>query len=238
MKTVAIIQARVGSTRLPKKVLMDLHGKTVLQHVVGRVETAGVDVVVATTVEQADDEIVSLCEKNNIKYFRGSEEDVLSRYYEAAKYSGAEQIVRVTSDCPLYDGSLLKDMLEYRGDEDYLSNVIERRFPRGLDTEIFNFDVLEKAHKEASQKFEREHVTPYIYQNPDKFKIRHYKRQPNLADMRWTLDTEEDWQMIKAVYDNLYEGKIFSTVDVVEFLEANPEIANINAEIEQKKLEE
>ena len=129
-------------------------------------------------------------------------------------------------------------MLKYYKGEDYLSNDIKPRFPRGLDTEIFTFTALEKTHREAKETYQREHVTAYMYNNPDKFKIRSYTQQPNLSHMRWTLDTEEDWQMIKAVYKALYKGKIFSTVQVVKYLEAHPEIANINSHIEQKKLTE
>jgi len=225
MKTVAIIQARMGSTRLPGKVMKDLCGKTVLAHVIERVRVGCDNIVIATT-------------ENGAEVFRGSEDDVLSRYYLAAKAAKADLVVRVTSDCPLYDGKLLADMLKYYKGEDYLSNTIERRFPRGLDTEIFTFAALEKAHRMANEQYQREHVTPYIYQNPEKFKIRLFKRQPNLSDMRWTLDTEEDWQMILAVYNHLYKGRIFSTVEVVKFLAKHPEIAKINAHIEQKKLNE
>ncbi len=238
MRTVVIIQARMGSTRLPGKVLKTLGDKTVLHHVINRVHAGDPDeIVVATSDLAQDDAIEQEALASGAKVFRGSEADVLSRYYSAAKENTAELVVRVTSDCPLYDGTLLRDMLNYYSSEDYLSNTIERRFPRGLDTEIFTFAVLERMFNEAKQPPEREHVTPYIYNNPDKFKIRHYKQQPNLADMRWTLDTDEDWQMIKAVYDALYvPGKIFSTVDVVEFLRENPEIAALNAHIEQKKV--
>jgi spore coat polysaccharide biosynthesis protein SpsF len=236
MKTVVIIQARMGSSRLPGKVMLDLCGKTVLNHVIDRVRVACENIVIATSNKAQDDAIEAEAKKCGAKVFRGSETDVLSRYYGAAVENKADLVVRVTSDCPLYDGSLLADMLKYREDEDYLTNTIERRFPRGLDTETFTFAALEKCYNEAKLEPQREHVTPYIYQNPDKFKIRHYKQQPNLSDMRWTLDTEEDWQMISEVYKALYKGKIFSTVDVVYFLEENPQIAALNAHIEQKKV--
>lgn len=237
MKTGVIIQARMGSTRLPGKVMKDLCGKTVLAHVIERVQQSGEEVVIATTDGSVDDAIVTEAEANGVGFFRGSEEDVLSRYYLAAKQFGFERVVRVTSDCPLYDGKLLRAMLDYwRGDEDYLSNCHERRFPRGLDTEIFTCAALERVHNEASEQPQREHVTPYIWQNPDQFVIRHFKRQPNLSSMRWTLDTEEDWQFVQKVYDDLYDGNIFSTADAVKFLVENPEVAEINAEIEQKKV--
>lgn len=236
MKTVVIIQARMGSTRLPGKVMKDLCGKTVLQHVIERVRIGCENIVIATSDKPQDDAIEAEAKRCGAKVFRGSEHDVLSRYYGAAKENNADLVVRVTSDCPLYDGFLLRDMLAYFKDEDYLSNCLERRFPRGLDTEIFTFAALEKAHKEAKQDFEREHVTPYINRNPELFKIRHYKQQPDLSALRWTLDTDEDWQMIEAVYKALYKGKIFSTVEVVNFLQAHPEVAEINAHIEQKKV--
>lgn len=236
MKTVAIIQARMGSTRLPGKVMMDLCGKTVLQHVIERVKSAGVEVVIATTDKTPDDVIEAEAKRCGAGVFRGSEDDVLARYYLAAKEAGAELVVRITSDCPLYDGALLADMLAYRKGEDYLTNTIERRFPRGLDTEIFTFEALERCFHEAVQQPQREHVTPYIYQNPEMFSIRHFKRQPNLSGMRWTLDTQQDWDMISQVYGALYKGKIFSTVDVVTYLKEHPEVAKLNAHIEQKKL--
>ncbi len=236
MKTVTIIQARMGSTRLPGKVMMDLCGKTVLAHVVERVRQGCENIIVATTDNPREEPIIAEAGRLGVGVFRGSEDDVLSRYYLAAKESNAELVVRVTSDCPLYDGEVLKAMLKYYNGEDYLSNTLERRFPRGLDTEVFTFAALEKSFNEAKERYQREHVTPYIYQNPEKLKIRHYKQQPNLSEMRWTLDTEEDWRMISAVYNSLYKGKIFSTVEVVNFLEKHPEVAKINAHVEQKKL--
>jgi len=226
----------MGSSRLPGKVMKDLGGQTVLHHVIDRVRLACENIVIATSDKPQDDQIEVEAKKCGAKVFRGSENDVLSRYYGAAVENKADIVVRVTSDCPLYDGWLLRDMLAYFKDEDYLSNSIVPRFPRGLDTEIFTFAALEKAHKEAAQDYEREHVTAYIYQHPEKFKIRGYKRQPDLSSMRWTLDTEEDWQMISAVYKALYKGEIFKTADVVKFLIENPEIAELNAHIEQKKL--
>jgi spore coat polysaccharide biosynthesis protein SpsF len=244
MKTVAIIQARMGSSRLPGKVMLDLCGKTVLAHVIERVKAGGVEVIVATSDKLVDDVVAAEAKKNGAKVFRGSEDDVLSRYYYAARQAGAELIVRVTGDCPLYDGRLLADMLKYYKGEakncDFLANTMERRFPRGLDTEILTFEALEKCFNGAKEAFQREHVTTYIYQNPGLFKIRHYRRQPDLSHLRWTLDTIEDWQMIKSVYAALYrpgsKNPIFSTAKVVNYLAQHPEIAKLNAHIEQKQL--
>jgi spore coat polysaccharide biosynthesis protein SpsF len=236
MKKVAIIQARMGSSRLPGKVLLRLGDKTVLNHVIDRVKTAGVEVVIATSDKPQDDAIEAEANRCGAGCFRGSENEVLSRYYYAAKEAGADLVVRITSDCPLYDGELLAKMLACRQDEDYLSNVIERTFPRGLDTEIFTFKALEKTFNEAQKDFEKEHVTPYIYQNPDKFHIRHYKGDEDNSGLRWTLDTPEDFTMIKAVYDELYQGEVFSSQKVLNLLKAKPEISELNAHIEQKKL--
>ncbi|MET0156098.1 MAG: glycosyltransferase family protein [Rickettsiales bacterium] len=236
---VVIVQARMGSTRLSGKIMKKLCGKTVLAHDIARISQAGRvgAIVVATTDKPSDDAVSDEAKKCGARVFRGSEDDVLSRYYFAAKEAGARTVVRVTSDCPLYDGLLLDAMLEtFSGAGcDYLSNGIERTFPRGLDTEIFTFDALEEAHFEARRPEEREHVTPFIYRNPQKFSLYSYTGAPNNAHMRWTLDTEEDFSFIFAVYDALYrEGAIFSTDDVFRLLRNRPELAELNAHVEQK----
>jgi len=198
MDIVAIIQARMGSTRLPGKVLMDLFGKTVLEHVIDRVKICPLvdKIVVATTTLPIDDVIVQECARINIHTFRGSSEDVLSRYYGAAKESGADIIIRVTSDCPLFDPDVLTNMLE-RFNVDYLSNTIKRTFPKGLDAEIFTMSTLERAHIEATDDYDREHVTPYIYNNPDKFVLSSFEDVNDNSNQRLTLDTPEDWEIIK-----------------------------------------
>lgn len=238
MATVAIIQARMGSTRLPGKVLKKLAGRTVLDHVISRVRAAkrADDVVVATTVSTGDDAIVAECERLKTAHFRGSEEDVLSRYHGAAKQAGATIVVRVTSDCPLFDGALLDRMLA-KFDADYMSNCMRRTFPRGLDAEIFTMAALERAQAEATQKHEREHVTPYIYGHPEKFRLQSYEEAEDNSGLRWTLDTPEDWRMIEAVYNALSpKGESFGTADVLKFLRERPEIAMMNAQVEQKSL--
>ncbi|HOX57768.1 MAG TPA: glycosyltransferase family protein [Candidatus Paceibacterota bacterium] len=246
MKTVAIIQARMGATRLPGKVLKLLCGEPVLGHVVRRVKAASrLDaVVVATTVSAADDAIDAACPSLGAGCFRGSEQDVLSRYYGAAQLAGAEVIVRITADCPLYDPALLDRMLanfvqpDHTGAvPDCMSNVIERSFPRGLDTEIVTFATLERTHRDATQNFEREHVIPYIYQHPNLFRLRSYKEEPNLSGHRWTLDTPEDWQLIEAIYQELHRpGRLFTTQDVLNLLKKRPDLPKLNAHVEQKKL--
>ncbi|MGF1933564.1 MAG: glycosyltransferase family protein [Nostoc sp. ChiQUE02] len=244
MKTVAIIQARMGSTRLPGKVMKQLCGKTVLSHVISRVKACFlVDaIVVATTNSLADDVIVIESEKCGIHCFRGSEDDVLERYYLAAKEYQADVIIRITSDCPLFDSEVLTAMLEYFKTEtgdgleiDYLSNCLRRSYPRGLDAEVFTFKVLEKAFQEAHESYEREHVTPYIYEHPETFSLYNQTNNEDISNYRWTLDTEEDWKLIEAVYTDLYqEGKIFTTNEVIAQFRVKPELVKLNAHVRQK----
>ncbi|MBD2201238.1 glycosyltransferase family protein [Calothrix sp. FACHB-1219] len=246
MKTVAIIQARMGSTRLPGKVMKELCGQTVLAHVICRVKACSLidEVVVATTTLNTDDAIVTEAEKCGVKWFRGSEEDVLARYYLAAKQYSADVVVRVTSDCPLFDPEVLSQMLEYFKDEtsegleiDYLSNCLNRSYPRGLDAEVFTFGVLEKTFQAAQKPYEREHVTPYIYEHPEIFALHNQTYDEDISNYRWTLDTEEDWKLIQAVYADLYqEGEIFTTDEVIALLTAKPELLNLNIHVKQKEL--
>ena len=248
MKTVTIIQARMGSTRLPGKVMKHLCNKTVLAHVISRVQACPLvdEVIVATTTCPLDDLIVLEAEKCGVKSFRGSEEDVLERYYLAAKKYQADVVVRVTSDCPLFNPKVLFYMLEHFNTEtanglymDYLSNTLNRSYPRGLDAEIFTFDVLEQTFREAQQPYEREHVTPYIYQHPEIFSLHGETNDEDLSAYRWTLDTEEDWKLISEIYNALYrEGDIFSTAEVLKLLDKRPELMEINAYVSQKKLGE
>ncbi|RXM78527.1 acylneuraminate cytidylyltransferase [Clostridium tetani] len=245
MKVVCIVQARVGSTRLPGKVLRKICGKTVLEHNIERLRRIkNIDeIVIATTVLEKDNPIVEEAKRLNVKYFRGSEEDVLSRYYYAAKENNADVVVRVTSDCPLIDSEVSEKIIQYYLDNkeiyDYVSNTIERTYPRGLDTEVFSFSILKKTFIETKKDYEREHVTPYIYQNVDKFRIEQYKNDIDYSKYRWTLDTKEDFQVIKKIYENLYTGnKMFDFNSILKFISENPYIAKINENIKQKKLGE
>ena len=240
-KITAIIQARVGSTRLPGKVMKDLCGKTVLAQVVARVGRAERldNIVVATTTEGRDDVVAAEAAGLGVDCFRGSETDVLDRYYKAAMLSGADIVVRITSDCPLYDGRLLDEMLAVYDPTacDYLSNSIERTYPRGLDTEVFSFAALAKAHAEATEDYEHEHVTPYFYRHPDRFRLKNHAQAKNFSHLRWTLDTPEDWAFIAAVYGRLYPGNPnFATADILRLLEREPGLVAINADVRQKEL--
>jgi len=240
-KTIVIIQARMGSTRLPNKVMKDLCGKPVLWHVVNRLKHSKYisDIVIATTALPEDDAIQKFCEENNLKYYRGSSENVLSRYYEAAGKYEAETVIRITSDCPVIDPVLLDEMIVdfNNSNADYMSNSLLRTFPRGLDAEIFSFKVLEKTYKEASKQYELEHVTPYIYQHPELFSLKNFANVTDYSYHRWTLDTEEDYKLLQEIYNNLYdEVKLFQWKDILKLVELKPELLEINKHIEQKKL--
>ncbi|MFA7289250.1 MAG: glycosyltransferase family protein [Melioribacteraceae bacterium] len=242
MNKVVIVQARLGSTRLPSKVLKVLSGKPVLYHVIERIKQAKLvdDIVIATTDLDNDEPLVEYLRENKINYYRGSSDDVLSRYYETAVKYKADIIIRITSDCPLIDpeviDSIIKSYLE-NNKYDYVSNTIMRTFPRGLDVELFTFAALKKSFNEAEQKSEREHVTPYIYNNREIFNVYSFVSKTNLSFLRWTLDTPEDYQLIKEIYDSLYkEGEIFTTEEVLTLFRNRPELIEINKHIEQKKL--
>lgn len=241
MRIVAIIQARMGSTRLPGKILKKVNGRPLLSYQLERLQQSNYinDLVIATTIDEKDDLIVEFCKKNNILWYRGSEEDVLARYYETAKTFKADVIVRITSDCPVIDVQVVdKTIWCFRNNNfEYVSNTVERTYPRGLDTEVFTFAALEKAYNEATLARDREHVTAYFYTNPDVFKIGSVRNEVDYSKYRWTVDTEEDFQLINNIIEKLYsENPKFTLHDTVKLMEANPDWFYINAHIEQKKL--
>lgn len=244
MKIVCIVQARVGSTRLPGKVLKKICGKTVLEHDIDRLKRIkNIDeLVIATTTLEKDNSIVQECERLGVEHFRGSEEDVLSRYYYAAKKHMADVIVRVTSDCPLIDSEVSEKIIQFYIDNkknyDYVSNTIERTYPRGLDTEVFSFISLEKAFNESISKRDREHVTPYIWDNKEIFRITQYKNNKDYSNLRWTLDTEEDFNLIQQIYTFLYKDNKnkFNMQDILNLYHEYPELYEINREIMQKNV--
>ncbi|MCS6104153.1 acylneuraminate cytidylyltransferase [Clostridium botulinum] len=244
MKVVCIIQARMSSSRLPGKVLKKICGRTVLEHDINRLKLASNidEIVIATTINHEDDKIVEEAKRLKVKYFRGSENDVLSRYYFAAKENRASIVIRVTSDCPCLDYVILDKMIELfieKSNFDYMNNTIERTYPRGYDIEIFYFYALEKAFHNAKKHYEREHVTPYLYDLHNNFKILSYKNIQDNSNYRVTLDTPEDFEVIKIIYEALFNKKrYFLLNDVVRFLDKHPEVVKINNYIEQKKLGE
>lgn len=247
MKVVCLVQARVGSTRLPGKILKEICGKTILHHEIDRLKKCKEidEIVIATTDKEDDDKIVNEAKKLSVKYFRGSENDVLSRFYYAAKENNADIIVRVTSDCPCIDFEILDKMLIYFKEKykekqvDYLSNTIKRTYPRGYDIEIFTFSALEKSYINAKKEYEREHVTPYIYDKTNNFLKLSFENKEDYSEYRVTLDTIEDFIVIKNIFENLYyKNPYFKLNDVVQYLNNNLHIVDINKHIEQKKLGE
>ena len=244
-KTAAIIQARMGSTRLPGKVLKKIKDKTVLSHVIKRVEQSKKtdEIIIATTEHKRDDPIIKEAKKCGVNYYRGSEEDVLSRYYESAKQYDVDTIIRITSDCPLIDPFIIDEIIEFyqKNDYDLVTNAgpikENRTYPRGMDTEVFSFQILKETFQNAVQKYQREHVTPYIYENSGK--IYYYKNNIDYSKYRLTLDESEDLKLIKKIYDKLYRGvHNFYLNDIIELLQDEPALAEINKKIEQKKLKD
>jgi spore coat polysaccharide biosynthesis protein SpsF len=242
MNTVAIIQARMGSSRLPGKVLKDLGGETVLGRVVRRLQRSRhiSKIVVATTTGPADEVIVAECDRLEVLCFRGSEHDVLDRYYQAAHEKAAEAVVRVTSDCPLIDAKLVDETVEvFRNRHaDYASNVFPRTYPRGLDTEVFSFDALDRAWREAREAHQREHVTPYLYEHPQIFKLASLSGAADYSRYRWTLDTREDLELLRAIYSRFHGRDDFSWQEVLRLMEREPELAELNSQVLQKSVRE
>jgi spore coat polysaccharide biosynthesis protein SpsF len=241
-KILAIIQARMGSTRLPGKMLLPIvDNKGALELMLERVRRSKQlqKIVVATTSSPSDDRLVDLCKRLGCEYFRGDENDVLERYYQAALAFGpTEAIVRLTGDCPLHDADVIDLVVgEYlKGGYDYVSNTQKYTFPDGLDVEVFSFLVLERVRQEARLKSEREHVTSYIWKHPDMFKIVNVEYEKNLFGKRWTLDEKEDYEFIKHIYKNLYKKKpAFGMKEVLEFLAKHPELEEINKHISRNQ---
>ncbi len=240
MKIVAVIQARIGSTRLPGKVLKPIGDRSMLAHVVERTRRASTitEVIVATTDKPEDDVIVEECEKLKTLVSRGSELDVLDRYHAAAIERKAGAVVRITSDCPLIDAGVIDHVVRtfLRLAPDYASNKIEPTYPRGLDTEIMTMAALERAWREASEPYQRVHVTPYFYEAPGRFRIAAVKQAEDYSRYRWTVDTPEDLAFVRNVYRQLGPDNTFSWQSVLALLEREPGLCEINRGIIQKDL--
>jgi len=239
MKTIAIIQARMGSTRLPGKVLQDLAGEPMLARVVNRTRRAQTidETAIATTLLAQDDVLAQFSAARGWLCYRGSETDVLDRYYQAARQFGAEVIVRITSDCPLIDPSVIDQVVRaYHASPrvDYASNVLPKRtFPRGLDTEVFGFEVLERLWHQDQNPATREHVTQYIYKHLDQFNTRGVTYAEDLSAWRWTVDTVEDLALVRKIYAHFGNDE-FTWQEVRAVLERHPDWQAINAHIQQK----
>jgi spore coat polysaccharide biosynthesis protein SpsF len=257
VRVVAIIQARMGSTRLPGKVLKDLGGETVLARVVKRTRRAQLldEVVIATSVQPADDAIVQECERLSVACFRGDELDVLDRYYRAAKAFTADVIVRITSDCPLIDPELIDEVIraflnvkpnnEKPGNDkadnekpDYASNSLVVTYPRGLDVEVFSAQALAHAWRSAKEAYQRTHVTPYLYEEPGRFRVLSLTADKDHGKYRWTLDTAEDLELIRAIYDYFGQSDEIGWREILRLMENQPELAAVNSHVRQKTLRE
>lgn len=247
MPVTVIVQARMSSTRLPGKVMADLCGHPLLEHLIRRINASSRvhSICIATTRNESDDVLVELAERLRIHSYRGSEDDVLSRYLEAARMLQADPVVRVTSDCPLYDFTLLDEMLAARerainetGPIDCYSNCLHRTYPRGLDTEIMSMDALKRLEKEATDPRAREHVTWHIYRNPNDYRLVNHARENDTdhSELRWTVDTPEDLEFVRQVYALLYpDNPLFDRHDVLALLERKPELLSINRHVRQKE---
>jgi spore coat polysaccharide biosynthesis protein SpsF len=244
MKTVAIIQARMSSSRLPGKVLKEAGGRPLLDRMVERVRLAKRidETVVATTVDPSDDTIAEFCTKADFPVFRGNLMDVLDRYYQASLTYHADIVVRLTGDCPFIDPKLVDETLDLMSNEkaDFACNRLPppmtRTYPIGLDVEAVTFSALKTAWENAAQKHEREHVMPYFYEIPGRYKVVKLDYAVDYGALRWTVDTPEDLEFVRAVYAALDNRNDFSWLDVLKLVQEHPELSKINADVHHKTM--
>ena len=232
---VVILQARMSSKRLPGKVLEPVLGKPMIIRQLERVTRAQLDsVCVATSDMPEDDPIDSTVRDAGVGCFRGSLADVLDRYYRAASQLSASHVVRVTGDCPLIDPRVIDQVTQchFRERNDYTSNTLQRTYPDGMDVEVMRIEALEQAWTEADGEAEREHVTPYIRDHPQRFKLGSVLHDEDLSRLRWTVDFPEDLALIRRVFETLYpENAEFSMQDIRALFERQPELARMNAQV-------
>jgi len=241
-RRVIIVQARMASTRLPGKVLMDIGGKPMLSQQLGRLKRCRRvdDIVVATTTNPEDDPVAALADREGVRLFRGSENDVLSRYAGAAREARAGLVVRITADCPLIDAEQVDRVVQALEDGaseyDYAANTLDRRFPRGLDTETFFIDTLERVDRMATSKEAREHVTYFIHEeHPELFRILSVVDEEDHSDLRWTVDTPEDLLFVRKVYEGLGSAVLNAGYrDILAFVLPRPDLIAINRDVAQK----
>lgn len=242
MHTVAIIQARMGSSRLPGKVLLDLEGRPMLARVVERARRAKTihAVMIATTTDPSDDPIEAFCREQGYPVYRGSQFDVLDRFYQAAQQARADVIVRLTADCPLIDPAVIDLTVDrfFQSGADFACNRLpppwKRTWPIGLDTEVCAFTGLERAWKEAALPFEREHVMPYFYDQEGRFKVVVVNHDPDYGSLRWTVDTPEDLALLREIFKRLGGRDDFGWEDVLALVEREPELQSLNAGVRHK----
>ncbi len=241
MSVLALIQARCGSSRLPGKVLKEVGGKSLLEHQLSQISYCKSisEIAVLTTNSPVDDSIEKFCQSKEVNVFRGDEEDVLKRFTDALEtFRSGNTIVRLTADCPLIDPVVI-DLVageHLKVGADYTSNTLERTFPRGYDCEFVEREILMLAGAEASEGFQREHVTPYIYENKEKFKL-HSVRNPlgNHSDVRVTVDTEEDFLFVSEIIDRIASSPLLQS-ELLKILDSNPELVKINSEVIQRAI--
>ena len=241
MRIVGVIQARMGSSRLPGKVLRPLAGRTALGRLVRAVQESGAvdDVVIATTVEESDDPVASEAERLGVPVHRGATDDVLSRFLGALEAHPGDAVMRFTADCPLLDpeiAALGAQVFRSIPGLDYLTTSLARTLPRGMDVEIIRATTL-RALDGVATDYHRTHVTSYVYTNPDRFRVIGLTLPPNRGHLRLTLDTAEDWQLIQAVVNHFGDSTV-SLAKLVDWLDAHPEIRALNAQVEQKTLDQ
>ena len=242
MKINAIIQARCGSTRFPNKVFAAIDNRPLIWHVVTRLKYANSvdDIVVATTTNSTDDALEQWCKENGIKVFRGSEDDVLNRYYQASLSYPSDYIVRITADDPFKEPIVIDKVVKKLIEEnlDLVTNNNPPSFPEGLDCEAFTFKTLQMMESEARDSFEREHVTQYAYHNPGKVRIGNVESNKDLSFLRWTIDTKEDYEMVNKVYENRVseDGGILLMDEILEILDKHPEISKINSQVKRSAM--
>jgi spore coat polysaccharide biosynthesis protein SpsF len=234
IRILAVIQARMGSLRLPNKVLLPLAGKSVIEHVVERVRRCKLidEVIVATSIDSNNLSLIKLCSENGIRIFIGSENDVLDRFYQLAKLIKPEHIVRITADCPLIDPSVISKVVSthLNTGADYTSNTMIPTYPDGLDLSIFNYKALKESWKKSKLLSEREHVTPYIRKNCQIFKHINVQNNVDLSNKRWTLDEDEDYVLLQHIFNELYSNNpFFEMNDILNFLSKNTNLEKINS---------
>jgi len=236
MRVVAIIQARMGSTRRPGKVLEKIHGQALLEHLLVRLRAVKEfdDIVIATTHHESDDVLYEWASSNDIKCFRGSEDNVLSRFYHCASENDAQVIVRITADDPLKDPEVIShaiNLLLDHSELDYVSNTIKPTYPEGIDVEVFTFEALQRAFNLAIKKSDLEHVTPYIWRNSEEFRVLNFEASIDTSSVRLTVDYEEDIEVVGRILHRFIEYPLVPYQQIVDFLNVHPEITKLNGRI-------
>jgi spore coat polysaccharide biosynthesis protein SpsF len=236
----AVLQARSSSTRLPGKVLKPILGRPMLELQIERIRRSTLidKLVVATSSDPEDAVIAELCQRISVPCFRGSLEDVLDRFYQAARSYAPQYVVRLTGDCPLCDPRVIDDVIRFAlsGGYDYASNTLNPTYPDGLDVEVCTFEALERIWREASLRSQREHVTPYFYQNPHLFKLGSLIHEPDLSELRWTVDNVADFALVSTIYEGLYDDRPdFTLHDILNLLNEKPELRFCNTDAQRNE---